>query len=301
MPTPAVTTRAAALLSGRTLRYAETVGGPDGLRLRRLGAADFEADIERAVLRDGDPAALDAVAAALAEGLGGTEASALVVAIHPTETTSFFTPLPAGLPAEARDGQIRQEAALLVDLAPSQAVRVQAAPVRTERRADGDREWFHVIHVGGPVHDRLAHLAGALGLGGYDIADATRAAASIASSPETASGAGLSLVVGAYGRHTEVAVARDGEFVFGTHGPSTAPADTAYFALAALQQAGADASALDRLLVYGDDATGERLSLTAEFAGATPQPLDPFALFDRRPDAEASVLASFGPVLGAAR
>ena len=298
-----MSTRVAALLSGRTLRYAEAVAGPDGPRLRRLGAADFGADAERAVFRDGDPAAVGAVAAALAEGLGGTDARALVVAVHPTATTSFFTPLPVGLSVDARDGQIRQETALLADLAAGHPVRVRAAPVRTERRPDGDREWFHVVHVDEPVHDRLALLADALGLGAYDVADTTRAVAAVATAAASGApggGPGLSLIVGAYGRHTEVAVARDGEFLFGTHGPSTAPADTAYFALAALQQAGAQAGALDRLLVYGDDASPERLGLTAEFAGAAPQPLDPFAPFDRRPDADAAELAAFGPVLGVA-
>ena len=297
-----MSTRVAASVSGRTLRYAEVVAGPDGPRLRRLGAADFEADVERAVFHGGDAAAVEAVAAALAEGLGGTDAQALVLAVHPTATTSFFTPLPVGLSAHAREGQIRQETALLADLAPSQAVRVRAASVRTERRAEGDREWFHVVHVDEPVHARLAQLADALAVPAYDVADTTRAVAAVAG------GAGLDLVVGVYGGHTEVAVARDGAFLFGTHGRGTAPADTAYFALAALQQTGTDvgdpargAAALDRLLVYGDDATPERLALTAEFAGATSEPLDPFARFGRRPDAADAELAAFGPVLGVLR
>ena len=287
--------RVAACLSGRTLRYAETVPGPDGAHLRRLGAADFETDVERAFFHDGDPTALAAVAAALAEGLGGTEAQTLIVAVHPTATTTFFTPLPAGLSAEVREGQIHQEAALLADLAPTQVVRVRAASVRTEARPGGDREWFHVVHVAEPVHGRLSLLADAIGLAAYDVADTTRAVAALGSE------AGLDLIVGAYAGHTEVAVARDGAFLFGTHGPSTAPADTAYFALAALQQAGVSAAGLDRLVVYGDDATPERLGLTAEFAGAEPVALDPFAAFGRRPDADAAELASFGPVLGAAR
>ena len=288
-------TRAVAALSGRTLRYAETVDGPDGPALRRLGAADVDGDAEGAVFRDGDPAVLGAVASALAQGLAGTEAATLVLAVHPTATTSFFTPLPVGLPVAARDGQIRQETALLADLAPTTAVRVRAASVRTETRGEGDREWFHVVHVGEPVHARLALLADALGVGAYDVVDTTRAVAAAASGP------GLDLVVGVYGGHTEVAVARGGAFLFGTHGPSTAPADTAYFALAALQQAGADAAALDRLLVYGDDATAERLSLTAEFSGVDPAPLDPFAGVGRRPQADPAELASFGPVVGAGR
>ena len=147
--------------------------------------------------------------------------------------------------------------------------------------------------VAEPVHARLSLLADALGVQGYDVADSTRAAAAVA--PRE----GLSLVVGAFVGHTEVAVVRDGAFLFGTHGPSTAPADTAYFALAAMQQAGASSGA-DAFLIYGDDATTERLGLTAEFVGREAEWLDPFGPFRRRPGAEPDELAAFGPVLGAA-
>ena len=128
----------------------------------------------------------------------------------------------------------------------------------------------------------------------YTVVESTRAVA-IASPTD-----GVSLVVGAYERHTEVAVARDGVYLFGTHGPSTAPADTAYFALAALQQAGAAGPDVDHLLVYGDDVTDQRLELVVEFVGVRRSPLDPFAHFGRRPSADPAELAAFGPVLGAA-
>lgn len=289
--------RAVALLSGRTLRYAETDGGRG---LRRLGAATFDVDAERAVLRDGDPAALAAVADALTEGLGGTAAPVLIVAVHPTATTTFFTPLPAGLAAEARDGQIRQEAALLADLSPTQAVRVRAAAVRTEPGPDGPREWFHAVHVDEPVHARLSLLADALGVPTYDVADTTRAVAAALAADAASGPAGrFDLAVGVYGRHTEVAVVQGGAFVFGTHRPTADPADTAYLALAALHQAGGEPSALGRVWTYGDAATDDRLALVAEFTGATPSPLDPFAGWDRRPQADPAELAAFGPVLGA--
>ena len=280
--------RAVACLSGRTLRYAEL----DGARLRRLGAADFEVDAERALFGDGDPAVLGALADALAQGLGETNADLLVFAVHPTVTTSFFTPLPVNLAAGDQDRQIQQEAALLADLAPGQPVRVRAVSVRTE--ADAQREWFHVVHVADVVHDRLALLADAVGVAGYDLVDSTRAVAALARGP------GLDLVVGAYRGHTEVAVVRDGAFLYGTHGPSVAAADTAYFALAALQQAGVQATAPDRLQVYGDAATPERLGLAAEFTATPATPLDPFSRASRRPDGDPGELAAFAPVLGAA-
>ena len=292
---PAPRTVVAAGLSGRTLRYAEAVASDGGPRLRRLGAADFPDDVAAAVFGSGDPDAIAAVADALADGLGGTAADVLVIAAHPTVTTSFFTPLPAALAPDDRDVQIRQEAALLADLAPTQAVRVRAHRLRTEPGADGaDRTWYHVVHVAEPVHARLSLLADALGVDGYDLADSTRAVAAVAPAE------GVSLTVGTYAGHTEVAVSRDGAFLFGTHGPSTAPADTAYFALAALQQARATADEVARVAVYGDDATAERLALLAEFVGRDTEPLDPFSRFGRRPEADPAELAAFGPVLGAA-
>ncbi|WP_412070114.1 hypothetical protein [Rubrivirga sp. IMCC43871] len=281
---------AVAGLSGRALRYAEVAPGPDGPRLRRLGAADFTLDVEAAVFETGDPEALQAVAEALAAGFGGAPLETLVVAAHPTATTSFFSRLPAALSDDARDGQLRQETALLADLAPTQAVRVRSRAVRTE----GAHEWHHVVHVDEPVHDRLAALALAVGASGYDLADTTRAAASAAGGP------GVALVVGAFATHTEVAVAVDGVFRFGSHGPSTAAADTAYFALAALQQAGVEPGDVARFLAYGDDARDERLDLAAEFVGRERTWLDPFALFARRPEADPAELAAFGPVVGAA-
>lgn len=287
-------------LSGRALRYAEVVHDDGGPRLRRLGLAEFDLDVERALYGDGDSDALEALAEALDDALGGTDAETLVVAAHPTTATSFFTPLPAGLAPEARDAQLRQETALLADLAPTQTVRVLASHVRTEpagpfaEAGAAERDWFHVVHVGEPVHVRLALLSDALGVGGYTVAETTRAAAAVADP------GGVALVVGAYGRHTEVAVVRDGAFLFGTHGPSTAPPDTAYFALAALQQARVPADEVAHVLAYGDDATDARLALVADFLARPVAPLAPFARFRRQPDADAAEAASFGPVVGAA-
>ena len=131
-------------------------------------------------------------------------------------------------------------------------------------------------------------------MGGYDLSDTTRAASRVVG------GNGVSLLVGAYSRHTEVAVVRDGQYVFGTHGPSTAPADTAYFALAALQQSGVAGPDVERLQVYGDSATPGRLELVVEFVGRPRTFLDPAAAFSRPLAADPSELASFAPVLGAA-
>lgn len=285
-------------LSGPSLRFAEVVteGDRPARRLRRLGAVDFDFDAEQAVFGDGH--GLDEVRRALGDVLAGTEARVLGLVAHPPVTTTFFTPLPADLPEADRDAHLAQETALLADTPPTQALRIRAVPVRTEWVAAGERRWFHVVHVGVEVHDRLSGLADALGVPGYDVVDATRAAAAAASA--VAGPDGTHLVVGGYAGHTEVALCRDGAFVFGYHGPGTTPADTAYFSLAALQHARLDVSDVDRLLVYGDECGPDRLGLTGEFLDRPLDPLDAFERFGRTVDMPASERAAFAPVLGGA-
>lgn len=287
--------RAVVSLSGPVLRYAEVARRDDGApRLRRLGAVDFEFDAEQAVFGDGDLDGLESVSAAVREAFEGAPVRALVVTAHPAATTSFFTPLPAGMTDAARAVQLHEEAALLADLAPAQAVRIHAAPVRAER--GGGQEWYQTVHVGDTVHVRLSRLAGALGASAYDVVDTTRAAALAALA---ADGDGVAVTVGAYGTHTEIGVSRGGAFLYGHLGLGTTPADTVYFALDALRQVGLDAIEVDRLLAYGDAADDERLSLMTEFLGRDVYPLDPFGAYRRRPGGDLAEVASFAPVLGA--
>ncbi len=305
-------------LSGRAMRYAEAALAPDGPRLLRLGTCDFDADAEAAVFGAGDEATLATVADAVRDVFSGSTARSLVVAVAAPNSTAFFTPLPAGLAAAARDEQIRQETALLADVAPGAPVRVRAVPVRAEAAPAGEpgsapgvaRLWYHVLHVPEASHARLGRLAEALGAAAYDLADAGRASAAVvrALQPETAGmPPPVDLVVGAYARHTEVAVVRGGELVFGHFGPGATPEDTAYYALAALEAAGHDAAAIGRIYATGDalaDRTGDapaRLAVLTDLAGTAALPLNAIGLFGRPVDgATAWELAAFAPVLGAA-
>ena len=314
-------TLAVVAISGAVMRYAEVEATDAGPRVRRLGTCDFDMDAEAAIFGPAAPVAaapsaddaLDVVADALRDVFAGTAARSIVVAAAATTSTTFFTPLPVGMSAAARDEQFRQEAALLADVPPATPVRVRAVAVRAERASPGgasaaDRQWYHVLHVGEAVHARLARLALALGVASYDIADTARAAAAVARALAASSEAsGVDLIVGAYGGHTEVAVVRDGALLLGHHGAGTTPEDTAYFALAALDVVGASAASVGRLLVYGDalgepaaDGVPERLALLTQLAGAAPRPLDALALFGRPVGASPWELAAFAPVLGAA-
>ena len=295
--------------SGAAMRYAEVESGGPALRLLRLGTCDFDVDVEAAVFGAGDDGALALVADALGNVFSGTAARSLVVTVPATASTTFFTPLPAALAPDARDEQIRQEAALLADVAPATPVRVRAVPVRAEATADGERRWYHVLHVAEPVHARLGPLAAAVGAGGYDVADASRAAAAVVRALPDASGR-VDLVVGAHAAHTEVAVVRDGALLFSHHGPGATPEDTAYFALAALDAVGLDGASVGRLFAYGDaladtdpaEAGGPtRLALISGLTGVAAVPLDALALFGR-PVGGASPweLSAFAPLLGSA-
>ena len=305
-PEPPAPTLAVVGLSGHVLRYAEVATGAAGPRLLRLGACDFETDAEAAVFGSGDAATLAVVEDALRDVFAGSAARSLVVTVPATASTAFFTPLPVGLAAAERDDQIRQEAALLADLPPATPVRVRAVPVRAEATdAGGARLWYHVLHVSEGVHAHLGRLAAALGVASYDVADAGRGAAAVVRAlPAAAAGAaagGVDLVVGAYADHTEATVVRGGELVFGHHGPGTTPEDTAYYALAALEAAGHDATAVGRVFASGDAADADRLAVLAGLTGQDAAPLNPITLFGRPVDAASAwELAAFAPVLGAA-
>lgn len=303
---PAVRRLAIVGVVGRQLRYAEVETGADRPRLRRLGTCDFEADAEAALFADGASGGgaadvLDAVCTALAEVFDGIGPHTLVVSAHPTATTGFFTPLPAGMTAEARDEHLRQEAALLSDVPPAQPVRVRAVAVRTEAAAEGGRTWYHVVHVAEPVHARLALLAQATGARAYDLADTTRAAGALVAQTAGASGS-LALAVGVYPAHTEVALLQGGALLFGYHGAGGTPEDTAYFALAAAERVGAPPDAIEQVWLYGDPAAAAgRTALLDDMTGRAAEPMDPFAPFGRRPDGLPPLdAAAFAPVLGAA-
>lgn len=296
-------------LHGRTLRYAEVVPAPGGPgRIRRLGTCDFDVDAEAALFGPEGTPHLDLLARALADVFDGAPLETLVVAAHPDATVSFFSPLPEGLAPEARYAQLRQEAALLADVPADRPVRIRAVPVRSETIGGVAHRWHHALHVPEHVHDRLTLLAQTLGVASYDLSDATQGAAALvrALAPAAEPGAPasdgpLALAVGVYDGHTEYALCRGSEWLHGHYGPSAAPEDTAYFALALLERLGIEPAAVETLYAYGEAVSDERLGLLAELLGRAPQPLDPFARFARRPEGVApEVLSAFAPVLGAA-
>ena len=256
-PTPPL---ALVALYGRALRYAEVErSGLGAGRLARLGTCEFDFDVDEAVFGLTGPTYLDAVGAALNEVFQHTAARTLGVVAHPSSTVGFFTPLPDGLPAAQRHEQLRQEAALLADVSPSQPVRIHATPVRAEALPAGPHRWHHVLHVPETVHARLTLLTKSLGLGSYDLADAAQAAAAVVRARLGAAGQhGFALALGAYGGHSEFVLVRDGAWYASHHGPGSTAEDTAYFAMALLERLAVAPGHVERLFVYGEDAGPER-------------------------------------------
>jgi hypothetical protein len=312
-PAPAVTLAAAAL-SGHALRYAEVERTGRRQALRRLGTCDFDFAVDEAVLGLTGPSHLDTVAEALREIFRGTAARSLLVAAHPPALPGFFSPLPAALAAPQRYEQLRQEAALLADVSTTQPVRIRAIPVRTEVLVVGGEaepyRWHHVLHVPEAVHARLTLLAKALGARTYDLVDSTQAAAAVvlaldAQGPEPpeddGDGLPVTLALGAYPGHVEIAVVQGGQWMHGHHAPSGAPDDAAYFAAALLEPLGMSPAEVGRFFLYGEGVDPARYGLLADLLDADPVLLDPLAVFGRTPPgARPEALAAYVPCLGAA-
>lgn len=302
--------RAGVELCGRTMRYAEIdlgVGG-DGAaspRLLRLGACDFEFDVEQAFFELTGPAYVETVATAVREIFAGTRAAALYVAAHPWRCTSFFSPLPEGMSPAARYEQLRQEAALLADASVARPIRIRATPVRIETRPEGwQAHWHHVLRLPENVHARAEHLAAQLGERvRAEFADASGAAAALAArvlAREDVAETPLALALGLYDGRAEYALARgDAWRHFGHFADTQIPANGAYFAAALLDRLGVNPADIEHLFVYGDG-TATGLAEFETLLGLEAEPLNPLPLF--RPAggrADALALAAYAPCVGA--
>lgn len=316
--------RAAVELSGRTLRYAEVEAGPrrpdldappgaaPGPRLLKLGAADFDFDLGAAILEPAGPTHLETISAAMAEMFADSRAESLSMVVHRWQATSFFAPLPAGMPAADRFEQVRQEAAMLAGARDARPVRVTATPVRSEMVDGKAYHWHHVIRLPEAIHARASFMARQIGESvEHRFIDATGAAAAVASrlrpaeemrdgdaSPESVP---FALSVGVYGDRFETAITRGDTWYFGHSGIAADGADAAYFGAALLEQLGLRPADVGRLYVYGEDASSAVVTSFEGLLGTTAVPLDPMGLFPyARSQARPEALAAFAPVVGSA-
>lgn len=302
--------RAGVELHDRVMRYAEIDLG-DGadaeVRLLRLGACDFDFVAADTLLALTGTSHLDTVATAVREIFDGSEATTLHVAVHPWNSTSFFSPLPEGMPPAERFEQLRQEAAMLSDASIARPVRVKTTPVRIETLAEGRRiHWHHVLRFSESVHARLGHIAGSMAEGKgkvkHEVVDTTSAAAAVIarSRPEDGEDDSFSLAVGVYDGRTEMALCRGETWHFGHYAEADVQNDGAYFVAVLLDRLGVAPGEIGRLFLYGGAKTTEAVAGLEALLGLEAEPLNPLhALRLARSGADDLALAAYVPVLGA--
>lgn len=307
--------RAGVEIYGRVMRYAEVEVGPRGanggappLRLVRLGACDFDFDVAEALLDLAGPTHLDTVSTAIREIFDGSKAEALRAVVHPWNGTSFFSPLPEGMPPSERFEQLRQEAAMLSDASVARPVRVKATPVRIETLSDGRQaHWHHVLRLSDSVHARFDHVARhfseAEGARAHEFVDTTGAAAAVVGrllGAKDEDPMPYVLALGVYGDRTEYALCRGATWYFGHHAEAGALEDGAYFGAALLDRLGVERSEVGHLFLYGEDADPDALSGIEDLLGLEANPLNPLAVFRlAQGGTDPFVLASYAPVIGA--
>ena len=298
--------RAGVEVYGRVMRYAEVRGGGAApLHLVRLGACDFDFDVAEALLGLAGPTHLDTVATAVREIFADSAARTLAVAVHPWNCTSFFSPLPAGMPPAERFEQLRQEAAMLSDASVARPVRVKATPVRIETLADGQvAHWHHVLRLSDSVHARFDHVAtepeGEGSRWKHDFVDTTAAAAAVVGRRPEMDDDAFALAIGVYGSRSEVALCRGATWHYGHHAEAGALEDGAYFVAALLDRLGVDPSDLAHLFLYGDGIDAEAVEGVEALLGLRARPLNPLDMFrPARSGADPLTLASYAPVIGA--
>ncbi len=295
--------RAGIEIHGRVMRYAEIELGDGPGRLLRLGACDFDFPVAKTLLALTGPTHLETVATAVREIFDGSEARTLHVAVHPWNSTSFFSPLPQGMPPAERFEQLRQEAAMLSDASIARPVRVKTTPVRVETLPDGRQaHWHHVLRFSESVHARLAHIAGSLAEERevkHEVADTTGAAAAVLARLPEADAEAFALAVGAYGDRTEVALCRGATWHFGHYADVRAQTDGAYFVGALLDRLGVTVAEVGRLVLYGEPEGRDAASGLEALFGLEAEPLNPLlALGAARSGADASALSAYVPALG---
>jgi hypothetical protein len=309
--------RAGVEIHGRALRYAEVSGRGAATELVRLGACDFDFDVAEALLGPASPPHLDTVATAVREIFAESAAESLAVVLHPWDCTSFFSPLPAGMPPSERFEQLRQEAAMLSDSTVARPLRVKATPVRVEDLGDGRAaHWHHVLRLPDSVHARIDHVVKWRGEAEreaqrawpHDFAGTVAAAAAVVGRrPEMdEEGDPFALAVGVYGARCEVAVCRGTTWYFGHHTETAALegaglfGDGAYFVAALLDRLGVEALSVEHLYLYGEDADSASIEGVEDLLGLQARPLNPLEAFrPARSGADPLSLASYAPVIGA--
>lgn len=303
--------RAGIEIQGGILRYAEVEQYGTRYRLLRLGSCDFEFDLADELLKGAHSDHLGVIREAIEDVFAGTVAGDLRVAVHPPNGYAFFTPLPTGMSQAQRQERLENEAGLLTlpDTGRSAPCRLTADAAYTEAIGDGAYvDWFHVLAVEERVYQRFDNILRVLPRLSYRFMHSMQGAALAlhrlgqrgtliydADAPFT-------LLIGWYPSHIEYTLCYQHEWYFSHYNAAAPPDDTAYFAMALLQQLKLLPNVVGEIYLYGEDLDLGGFGVLQKLFKVEPVLLNPIPVVDMDPSSLAASfpVESYVPCLGVA-
>lgn len=299
---------AALAIQNDTLRYAELERRDEGHRLLRCGAETFSFDLSRALLReDGDEEQARRVADAVGAVLEDTAARTLRVAIHPSDSYSFFTPISSDVPVRDRKRQLLQQAALVTGIRSTKKLHMTSETVRTTQDSGGEPfMWVHVLAVPDAVDERMDMIVQGLPVREHTWMVTSEAASRVTSRVERTGGSAqealrpYTLAVGQYSTHTEYALSRNREWYHAHYAEEAHSVENrTFFAVGFLNRVDVPLDGVGRLFVYGSDVDLEAYHPFQDVFGQEPEILNPFRIVQGESSASAEHPSAFAPCIGA--
>lgn len=299
---------AALAIQNDTLRYAELERRDEGHRLLRCGAEAFSFDLSRALLReDEDEEQTQRVAEAVGAALADTAARTLRVAIHPSDSYSFFTPISSDVPVRDRKRQLLQQAALVTGIRSTKKLHMTSETVRTTQDSGGEPfMWVHVLAVPDAVDERMDMIVQGLPVREHTWMVTSEAASRVTSRIERTGGSAqealrpYTLAVGQYSTHTEYALSRNREWYHAHYAEEAHSVENrTFFAVGFLNRVGVPLDGVGRLFVYGTDVDLEAYHPFQDVFGQEPEILNPFRIVRGESSAPAEHPSAFAPCIGA--
>ncbi len=299
---------AAISIQGETLRFAELEHRENSYHLRRHGERTFPFDLTKTLLRaDGNRPRVEDVRREVEDGLDGTEARALRVAIHPPDGYSFFTPISSDIPVRDRKRQLLQQAALVTGVRSTKKLKMTSDTVRTTQDSEGQPfMWVHVLAVPDDVDERMADVRRSLPVREHEWIVSSEAAARVTSRTERTGGSATealrpyTLAVGQYPTHTEYALSRNREWYHAHYAEEAeSPENRAYFAVGFMNRVDVPLNAVGRLYVYGHDVDLSDYAPFESIFGREPQALNPFRVARSSEGGPSEPASAFAPCIGA--
>jgi len=286
--------------TGNVMRYSEIEHLDAKFRLLRLGNCEFEFDAAAVVYQGDHPEHIETVRDALKDVFQDTEASFLRFVLPSNITTRFSSVVPAGSDEEEQMEQIAFETRLLGG--ESEAGDVFPAPLLVS--PDTGLLEFSVSHLEPEISENLTRIGQAFPTIPVQLVPSSDAAflafrhvAHRNSYPR-----GVYLLIGSYGRGTDLVLIKDGSPLSHTSVSTPHPSDVAYHALLLVSRFGILHSDLKRVFIYGEETSPALVSIVDEAFGEKGSIFNPSAIVDLEEDRfeENFPIQAFVPSMGAA-